>query len=365
MAADRADDDAPTNATSSTTPVTPAPVTGRSPAVMTETSATQLRERPAIRTWKGDGRRAAALIAPALIVLAVVIGYPIVQATSLAFQSNRGLNPDTGMFEDGGFAGVSNFGHWLLQDCGGGPWSCPPGTLGAEFWSAIGVTFFFTIITVGLEVIIGFWFAVIMGRNIWGRSFIRASVLIPWAIPTAVTAKLWYFIFADNGIVNQVLGRQIQWMTGEWESRFAVIVADVWKTTPFIALLILAGLQMIPKDVYEASRMDGATRWQQFTQVTLPLVRPALMVAILFRTLDALRIYDLPAIMQGASGGTATTTMSILVTADMRQGNFNSASALSTIVFLIIFGVAFIMVRFLGANAVGQAQGRTSKEVKR
>lgn len=319
---------------------------------------------PVVRKWRGDARKAYGLIAPALIVLAVVIGYPIVQAILLAFQSDRGLNPDTGMFEDGGFAGFSNFTHWLLQDCGGGWNSCPPGTLGSEFWTAIGVTFFFTVITVALEVVIGFWFAVIMGKNLWGRSMIRASVLIPWAIPTAVTAKLWYFIFADNGIVNSLLGQQIPWMTGVWESRFAVIIADVWKTTPFIALLILAGLQMIPKDVYEASRIDGASKWQQFTQITLPLVKPALMVAILFRTLDALRIYDLPAIMQGASGGTPTTTMSILVTADMRQGNFNSASALSTIVFLIIFAVAFFMVKVLGANAVGQAEARaeTAKE---
>ena len=310
---------------------------------------------PKARAWRGDGARAAALIAPAIIVLVLVIGYPVVQAILLAFQADKGLNPETGMFEEGGFAGATNFTHWLLQDCGGGAFSCPPGTLGAEFWDAIGVTFFFTIVTVALEVVIGFWFAVIMGRNIWGRSIIRASVLIPWAIPTAVTAKLWYFIFADNGIVNSLLGRQIPWITGEWESRFAVIIADVWKTTPFIALLILAGLQMIPRDVYEASRIDGATRWQQFTQITLPLVKPALMVALLFRTLDALRIYDLPAIMQGAGGGTPTTTMSILVTADMRQGNFNSASALSTIVFLIIFGVAFLMVKVLGANAVRAA----------
>lgn len=315
-----------------------------------------------MRRWRGDTKKAAWLILPALIVLAIVIGYPIIQAILLSFQSDKGLNPDTGLFEEGGFAGFSNYGHWLLQDCGGGWNSCPPGTLGSEFWEAIGVTFFFTIVTVTLEVIIGFWFAIIMGRNIWGRSAIRASVLIPWAIPTAVTAKLWYFIFADNGIVNSVLGQQIPWITGVWESRFAVIVADVWKTTPFIALLILAGLQMIPKDVYEAGRIDGASRWQQFTQLTMPLVKPALMVAILFRTLDALRIYDLPAIMQGASGGTPTTTMSILVTADMRQGNFNSASALSTIVFLIIFGCAFIMVKVLGANAVGQAQGKNLAE---
>lgn len=312
-------------------------------------------QAPPLRRWRTDGRKAAALVAPTLLVLALVIGYPVVQAVNLALREDRTLNPDTGMFEDGGFAGPGNFTRWLLQDCGAGPGSCPPGTLGAEFWGAIGVTLFFTVVTVALEVALGFCFAIVMGRNIWGRSLLRASVLVPWAIPTAVTAKLWYFIFAESGIVNSLLGRQVPWTTGVWEARLAIIVADVWKTTPFIALLLLAGLQMIPSDVYEASRLDGASRWQQFTRITLPLVKPALMVAILFRTLDALRMYDLPAIMQGAAGGTPTTTMSILVTAEMRQGNFNSASALSTIVFLVVFGAAFVMVKFLGANAVRTA----------
>lgn len=327
-----------------------------------ETEAVVLTTGVKDRRWRDDGKWAWALIAPALIILAIVILYPIIQAIKLAFQEDQQLNRDTGFFEDGGFAGFTNFGHWLLQDCGTGIGSCPPGTLGSEFWSAVGVTFFFTVVTVALEVVLGFWFAIIMGKNMWGRSIIRASVLVPWAIPTAVTAKLWYFMFADNGIFNSILGQQIPWMTGVWESRFAVIAADVWKTTPFVALLILAGLQMIPKDVYEAARIDGATRWQQFTRITLPLVRPALMVALLFRILDALRMYDLPAIMQGASGGSPTTTMSILVTADMRQGNFNSASALSTIVFLVIFLVAFIMVKFLGANAVDQTRPASKKK---
>ena len=111
-----------------------------------------------------------------------------------------------------------------------------------------------------------------------------------WAIPTAVTAKLWQFMFAPQGIINTVLGQNIAWTTDPWAERLAVIIADVWKTAPFMALLILAGLQMIPKDVYEAARIDGASRWQTFIHITLPLVKPALMVAILFRTLDALRM---------------------------------------------------------------------------
>ena len=132
----------------------------------------------------------------------------------------------------------------------------------------------------------------------------RASVLVPWSIPTAVTAKLWFFIFAFDGIANALLGTEILWTGSQWPARFAVIIADVWKTTPFIALLILAGLQIIPEDVYEAAKMDGATKWQRFTSITLPLVKPALLVAVLFRVLDVLRIFDLPYILTG--GGPTT-----------------------------------------------------------
>ena len=211
---------------------------------------------------------------------------------------------------------------------------------------------FFAAVTVTIETLLGLWMATVMGRSFLGRSLLRAAVLIPWAIPTAVTAKLWAFIFAPEGIANKIIGHQVAWTTDPWAARFAVIVADVWKTTPFMALLILAGLQMIPNEFYEAARVDGASAWQRFTRITLPLVKPALMVAVLFRTMDALRMYDLPAILTGDTGASPTTTMSILVTADMRQGNFNSASALSTLVFLVIFVVAFILVKFLGANAV-------------
>jgi len=192
-----------------------------------------------------------------------------------------------------------------------------------------------------------------MHRKFRGRGLLRAAVLVPWAIPTAVTAKLFFFIFAYEGIANHLLHTHILWTGDAWPARFAVISADVWKTAPFMALLILAGLQVIPDDVYEAAQIDGASKLQQFMQITLPLVKPALMVAVLFRTLDVLRIFDLPFILTGGGGGKgdATNTLSILVIQQIRQG-FNSAAALSTITFIFIFLVAFIFVRFLGANVV-------------
>lgn len=309
------------------------------------------------RKAKTQGRWAATLILPTIIVLGIVIVYPVVNAIIMSLQKDEGLDPVTGSFVAGGFAGLANFAHWLLQQCAapdGGTTACSPGSLGAQFWSAMGTTFFFTVVTVALETVLGFWMAIIMARTFRGRSALRAAVLVPWAIPTAVTAKLWFFIFAFDGIANKLFGTAILWTGSEGPARAAIIIADVWKTTPFMALLILAGLQMIPAEVYEAAKVDGATAWQRFTQITLPLVKPALMVAILFRVLDALRMYDLPAIMTGGANG--TTTLSILVVDQIRQG-FNSAAALSTITFLVIFIVAFIFVRFLGANAVQSATG--------
>jgi ABC-type sugar transport system permease subunit len=302
-----------------------------------------------------EGGGAPLLVAPTLILLAIVIGYPVVRAVWMSFQKDPGLDKATGLFVAGGFAGFSNYTHWLTQQCttATGTTSCPAGSLGAEFWTAMGNTVIFTVISVAIEVVLGLWFAMIMHKSFKGRGLLRASVLVPWAIPTAVTAKLWYFIFATDGIANRLLHTHILWVDGAWSSKWAVIVADVWKTTPFMALLILAGLQVISDEVYEAAKVDGASAWQRFTQITLPLVKPALMVAVLFRTLDVLRIFDLPFIMnQGGGGkGDATTTLSILVVQQIRQG-FNSAAALSTITFIFIFLVAFVFVKVLGANVV-------------
>jgi trehalose/maltose transport system permease protein len=316
------------------------------------------RNRPGMLR-KGEGKLGLYLVAPTIVLLAVVIGYPVVRAIIMSFQKDPGLDKATGLFVSGGNAGLSNYTHWVMEKCG--TVSCPPGTLGSQFWDAVGTTFFFTVATVVIEVVLGMWMAMVMNRAFKGRALLRASVLVPWSIPTAITAKLWFFIFAYDGIANRLFHTHILWTGDAWASRFAIIIADVWKTTPFIALLILAGLQVIPAETYEAATVDGANPWQRFTKVTLPLVRPALMVAILFRTLDALRIYDLPAILTGGGGGTghATTTLSILVVDQIRQG-FNSAAALSTLTFLLIFLVAFVFVKFLGAHVV-QTQQKQQK----
>jgi multiple sugar transport system permease protein len=294
-------------------------------------------------------RRALLLLGPTVLLLAVVIVYPIVRGVIMSLRKDPGLDKATGFFVQGGFAGLSNYTHWLGQRCGNS--SCPPGTLGSQFYDSLWVTIFFTVVSVSIEVVLGMCMALVMNKAFRGRGLLRASVLVPWSIPTAVTAKLWFFILSFAGVANAILHANILWTGSTWPARSAIVIADVWKTTPFMALLILAGLQVIPADVYEAARVDGASAWQRFRMITLPLVRPALMVAVLFRTLDVLRIYDLPQILTQGSNG--TTTLSILVVNQIRQG-FDSAAALSTITFLLIFLVAFIFVRFLGANVVDQ-----------
>jgi len=314
-------------------------------------------KRKKIRT--GEGRLAVTLVAPTVILLALVVGYPIIKGIYQSFQSEPGLDPTTGFFSNTThWIGLTNYKHWLLQQCatpGGGTTKCPTGTLGSQFWSSMWVTIFFTVVTVTIETVIGMCFALVMHRAFKGRGLVRAAILVPWAIPTAVTSKLWIVIFDPQGVLNKTLGTQTAWTSSQWPARLAVIIADVWKTTPFIALLILAGLQGISADLYESARVDGANAWQRFTRITLPLVKPALAVAVIFRTLDVLRMYDLPWILTGGSNG--TTTISILVVKQLNVG-LNSASALSTITFIVIFAIALGMVRLFNANIVGaQAKG--------
>lgn len=301
----------------------------------------------------GDGRLAFLLLTPTMIMLALIVGYPIVKAVYQSFLTDGGLNSATGMFDEGGaWNGLGHYTHWLLQQCptaGGGTVSCPTGNLGSQFWSSVGITIGFTVVTVTVETVIGMCFALMMHRAFHGRALVRVAVLIPWAIPTAVIAKLWVVIFDPQGVLNSVLGTSFAWTSESGPARAAIVIADVWKTTPFIALLVLAGLQGISNEIYESAKVDGANAWQRFWRITLPLVKPALAVAVIFRALDVLRMYDLPYILTGGANG--TQTISILVVQELHNG-INSASALSTITFVIIFAIALALVRLFNANIV-------------
>lgn len=306
----------------------------------------------------------AALLIPALVLIGVIILYPLLSGVVLSFKSDPVLNRQDGFFYPGGFVGFRNYGYWLTQSCSTGSEtvSCPPGTLATDFWPALGNTLFFTLVTVLIETILGIGMALVMAQNFRGRGLLRAAVLVPWAIPTAITAKLWAFLFAEQGIVNSIFHTNIAWQTDPWAARFSIILADVWKTTPFMALLILAGLQMIPKDLYEAARVDGANAWQRFTRITLPLAKGSIVVAVLFRMLDALRMYDLPYIMVGPNPDSPTATVSQLVVAAIRQDQVNVASALSTLIFLLIFLIALFFVKVLGARLNTQPEPVVAEE---
>jgi multiple sugar transport system permease protein len=311
------------------------------------------RRRRRARASRGDSRLAARLIAPTIILLVVVIGYPVVYAVIKSLQLDKadaGLNSQ-GFFERGGkFVGLRYYRYWF--NC-----NCPNGTNGHEFWPAVQTTVIFTVITVLFEVVLGTMMALVMHRAFKGRALVRAAILVPWAIPTAVTARLWEYMFQPHGVVNAVFGTNIIWTGSVWPARWTVMIGDIWKTTPFIALLVLAGLQVIPDELYESARVDGANAWQRFSAITLPLVKPALLVAVLFRVLDVLRIYDLPAIL--THGANNTTTLSILAVNELRSSQ-NAAAALSTITFVFIFLVAFALVKIFSVNVV-QTQARTVK----
>lgn len=230
-----------------------------------------------------------------------------------------------------------------------------------RFWGALGHTAFFAVTSVGLELVIGLWLALALNRAFRGRGLVRASVLVPWAIPTVVSALLWRFMFEGrHGIVNEalvglgVLSEPVVWFIRPMAAWVPVILADVWKTTPFVALLLLAGLQNIDASLYEAARIDGATAWRQFRYVTLPLLKPAILVALIFRTLDAFRVFDLIYALTGGGPGTSTEPIALYTFNVLLQNlQFGYGSALSVIVFLITFALALLYIRFLGAELTG------------
>jgi ABC-type sugar transport system permease subunit len=228
----------------------------------------------------------------------------------------------------------------------------------ARFREALGHTLLFTVATVTIELVLGCGLALAMNRAFRGRAAVRAAVLVPWAIPTVVSALLWRFIFEGrSGIANALLAdsglvrEPPVWFIHSGLAWVPVILADVWKTTPFVALLLLAGLQNIDASLYEAARIDGASAWRQFRHVTLPLLRPAILVALIFRTLDAFRVFDLVYVMTGGGPGTSTEPIALYTFNTLLQNlRFGYGSALSVIVFAVTFALALGYIRFLGAG---------------
>lgn len=277
-----------------------------------------------------ERRQAYLLVAPAVAVLGGVALYPILAAVWLS------LHRFILVFRERRFIGLDNYA-FLLSD--------------ARFWAALGNTAYFTLVAVAVELLLAVPLALLLNRAFPGRGVLRASALIPWAIPTVVSAKLWAWMFnPDYGLINRLLpGADINWLGAPGYALHAAIVVDVWKTTPFVALLVLAGLQGIPEDLYKAARVDGASPWRTFRSITLPLLKPAILLALLFRTLDAFRVFD--AIYVLTEGGPANTTETLSIYAYktlMRSGDFGYGSTLSVATFLCVVGLSLVYLRLLG-----------------
>jgi trehalose/maltose transport system permease protein len=230
-------------------------------------------------------------------------------------------------------------------------------------WQSLKTTLIFVAVTIPLELILGLGIALIMNEAFRGRGLLRAVVLIPWAIPTVVSSQMWRFIFNDRyGLFNFVLfgddtSQYLAPLADPYFALVAIMIAEIWKTTPFAALILLAGLQTIPDDLYEAASIDGATVWQKFRYVTLPLVTPALLLALLFRTIDALRVFDLVFVMTQGGPADATNVLQFYgYKKTFAEGMIGYGSAIAVVVFLISLSLAIAYLRLLKASRLEGAR---------
>lgn len=264
------------------------------------------------------------MVIPALIILSLVFVYPIVRSFWLSlFNQNLGtqLQPI--------FSGLTNYER-MLGD--------------GRFWQSIRNTTIFSVASVTIELLLGLGIALVLNQSFKGRNIVRTIVIIPWALPTAIMGLAWAWIFNDQyGVINDILQRiglikqGLTWLGDPNLAMIALIIADVWKTTPFISIIILAGLQSIPSDLYEAHAIDGANPWQSFYQITLPLIMPQILIAMLFRFAQAFGIFDLVQVMTGGGPAGSTETVSIYIYATvMRYLDFGYGSALVVVTFLLL-----------------------------
>jgi ABC-type sugar transport system permease subunit len=284
---------------------------------------------------RNDRRLGYLMVAPAIILLLIVTAYPLI------YNIWNSLHNDNQTFANSprNFVGVSNYGKVLS---------------GSLWQSALERTLIFTVVSIVFDILVGLALALMMHRNFRGRGLLRASVLIPWAMPTVVSALLWKSMFDPrNGFVDYFLATfHAPWSNLVWigqsvpRSWFAIFVADSWKNIPFVAIILLAGLQVIPNEVYEAAKMDGATWWQAFRRVTLPMLKPALSVAVIFRTLQALLVFDVVYIMTGGGPGTSTEVLSYLNFREfIINTDFGIGGAMSIMLIVLALIVSFIYVR--------------------
>lgn len=282
-------------------------------------------------------RAAYTFLVPMLIMLALVAAWPLFRSISFSFTDATADTIFNGQSE---WIGFDNYLERRVRSNGEVRWR---GVLvDGDWWNAVWNTVRFSIVSVSLEAVLGLLVALVLNMEFKGRGLVRAAILIPWAIPTVVSARMWGWMLNDQfGVINYMMmgvgliDKPIAWTASSDTAMIAVLIVDVWKTTPFMALLMLAGLQMIPRDMYEAAKLDGIHPVKVFFRVTLPLLRPAILVAVIFRALDALRIFDLIYLLTPQSD--STVTMSVLAYRELQQfGDYGEGSAMSTLLFLII-----------------------------
>ncbi|MGZ4481584.1 MAG: carbohydrate ABC transporter permease [Gaiellales bacterium] len=281
---------------------------------------------------RAERRLAWLLIAPAVIVMVAVTAYPIAYALYLSVQRYDLRFPNQAKF-----IGLDNYQAVL---------SSP------YWWRALWVTLVITVISVAIELVLGMGLAIVMHRAIFGRGTVRTSILIPYGIVTVAAAFSWQYAWTPNtGYLSKLLNDSAP-LTQTVPAIATIILAEVWKTTPFMALLLLAGLALVPEDLQKAAKVDGATTWQRFTRVTLPLMLPAILVALLFRTLDAFRIFDNIFVL--TAGGHNTGSVSILGYDNLFTAlNLGIGSAISVLIFLCVAIIAFLFIKGFGAAAPG------------
>ncbi|KAB1141519.1 sugar ABC transporter permease [Streptomyces luteolifulvus] len=273
------------------------------------------------------------LCAPAVIVMLAVTAYPIGYAVYLSLQRY-----DLRFPAQAEFVGLSNYGAVLTSEF---------------WWDAFWVTLFITVVSVAIELVLGMGLALVMHRTIFWRGTVRTSVLVPYGIVTVVAAFSWQYAWTpDLGYLAELLPSGDAPLTEMWSALWLIILAEVWKTTPFMALLLLAGLALVPEETLKAAMVDGATPWQRFTKVMVPLMKPAILVALLFRTLDAFRIFDNIYVLTG--GAQNTGSVSILGYDNLFTAlNLGIGSAISVLIFICVGIIAFTFVKLFGAAAPG------------
>jgi multiple sugar transport system permease protein len=296
---------------------------------------------------RSEARLAWGFVLPALAAIALIAIFPLLWTVWESLHAHDLRLPQQGR----PFIGLDNYAEAATD---------------ARFWSALGHTFLFTVGSVLTELVLGLVLALALNRAYRGRGLVRTAVLLPWAIPTVVAALLWSFMFDSRaGIVNAVLidaglmdeRHPLIWFLDAVWAWVPIILADVWRMTPFVTLLLLAGLQNIDASLYEAARIDGASTWQQFRHITLPLLKPALLVVLIFRTLDAFRVFDLIFVLTNGGPGVATEPIALYTHSRLlNMLRFGYGSALSVIIFLVTFLMAVFYIKVLGANLTEKPQ---------